>query len=85
MEQDWSTVRGKKYNIRNIKNIRNIRNTSNNYSNNNIKDKEPIILTNINNIVLTEFAILNKFNSPIMDNNELDDGSNLLDVKWNDI
>ncbi len=91
MEQDWSTVRGKKYNAKIINNnlpannrtvITNMNTNPN--ANSYLKILEPIILSNINNIVTTEFKQLKPFVSPLLQGEPSDDGE-LLNIRWNNV
>ncbi len=72
MEQDWTTVRGKKYDKKCINN--------NTFS---WKEKDAIILININTIVETELAKIKPYNSPFIKNCE--DKQNSLKVEYNNI
>ena len=84
MEQDWSTVRGKKYHSHKIVS----KNTnSHNYksNNNNFKRIEQVISANINSVVLTEVSLLHPFNNPCCKIDGDDIMSSKLDVKWGDV
>ena len=89
MEQDWSTVRGKKYHSNKIISKNTNSHNYKNYNNNNLKRMEQIISANINNVVLTEFSLLQPFNNPVYKSDKDKDNDNLrsslIEVKWGDV